>query len=291
MRILSFSKFKQNAVAPSTQLLESEAFANATDTFVCWLSGAGFLINSRGTTVMIDPVISMEKEKTDTVEIGLRLRVPLPIEAKDVSRLDAVLYTHADSDHVGKYTPLALAEKNALFYGTLPAVNQLEVLGVPVEQTKTIGIGETFKIGQIEITTTPADHPWQEMNPEKYGGSWGPKDCCGFLIKTPDGTIWCTGDTRLLPEHLQMTGIDVLLLDVSWNEYHLGPESAITLANKLSRAHLIPYHYGTYDTDIEALNGNPMELASKIRESKSRLHVLAPGEKFKVGASDFRHKN
>ncbi|MEH7119942.1 MBL fold metallo-hydrolase [Neobacillus vireti] len=73
------------------------------------------------------------------------MRVPLPIEAKDVPRLDAVLYTHGNSDHVGKYTPSALAEKNAWFYGTFPVVKNLEKLGVPVEQTKTIGIRETFK--------------------------------------------------------------------------------------------------------------------------------------------------
>jgi L-ascorbate metabolism protein UlaG (beta-lactamase superfamily) len=282
---MTLSESKQNAVAPDTQPLESESFAHSTDTFVSWLSGAGFLINSRGTVVLIDPVISMEKEKTDTVEIGLRLRVPLPIEAKDVPNLDAVLYTHGDSDHVGKYTPPALAEKDALFYGTLPVVNKLEMLGVPVEQTKTVRIGDTFKIGQIEITTTPADHPWQEKNPEKYGEPWGPEDCCGFLIKTPDGTIWCTGDTRLLPEHLQMEGIDILLLDVSRDLYHLGPEAA-TVANNLSNAHLIPYHYGTYDTPIGALNGNPLEVAPSISEWERRLHVLAPGEKFWVRASE-----
>jgi L-ascorbate metabolism protein UlaG (beta-lactamase superfamily) len=285
MKVLSLSESKQNAVAPATQPLESESFAKTNDTFICWLSGAGFLINSRGTVVMIDPVISMEKGSTDTVELGLRLRMPLPIEAKNVPRLDAVIYTHGDSDHVGKYTPPALAEKNAVFYGTLPVVKKLETLGVPVAQTKTLCLGETFKIGQIEITTTPADHPWQENNPEKYGEPWGPEDCCGFLINTPDGTIWCTGDTRLLPEHLQMTGIDVLLLDVSRDPYHLGPEAA-TVANNLSNAHLIPYHYGTYDTNIPALNGNPMEVAPSISQWERRLHVLAPGEKFWIRASE-----
>ncbi|MED4040971.1 MBL fold metallo-hydrolase [Niallia taxi] len=287
---MSLKDLKHNAVALDTHPLKPVSFTQSTNTFVSWLSGAGFLINSRGTVIMIDPVISMDKVKPNTVEIGLHLRVPLPIEAKNVPHIDAVLYTHGDSDHVGKQTPRTLAKKNSLFYGTLPVIKNLESLGVQVKQTKTINIGETFKIGQIEITTTPAEHPWQEKNPTKYGDPWGPKDCCGFLIKTEDGTIWCTGDTRLLPEHLQVTGIDVLLLDVSRDdEYHLGPDAA-TIANKLSDAHLIPYHYGTYDTNIEALNGNPMEVAQSISEWERRLHVLAPGEKFWLGAKEHSDK-
>jgi len=294
MKSLNLSESKSNAVAPATQPLQLEAFTKSSKTFIYWLSGAGFLINSRGTLIMIDPVISLEKRKADIAdinEIGFRMRVPLPIEATAVPRLDAVLYTHADNDHIGTYTPSALVHKGTLFGGTLPVVKSLETLGVPLGQTKTLGIGETFQIGQIEITTTPADHPWQQENPDKYGDPWGPKDCCGFLIKTLDGTIWCTGDTRLLPEHLQMTGVDLLLLDVSRNEYHLGPENAITLANTLSHSNLIPYHYGTYDTDIEALNGDPMELAPRISAWENRLHVLAPGEKFWLCASDFRHNS
>ncbi|MFD4058773.1 MBL fold metallo-hydrolase [Streptomyces californicus] len=282
---------KSNAIAPATQLIQQEAFTDSSGTFIYWLSGSGFLINSRGTLIMIDPVISLEKGKNDISEIGIRMSVSLPIEASSVPQLDAVLYTHGDNDHMGKYTPSSLVHKGTLFGGTPPVLKNLESLGVPVGQYKSLDIGETFRVGQIEITTTPADHPWQEKNPAKYGNPWGPKDCCGFLIKTLDGTIWCPGDTRLLPEHLQMKGIDVLLLDVSWNEYHLGPESAITLANTYSNAYLIPYHYGSYETEIEALNGNPMELAPSITSWQKRLHVLAPGEKFKVSRFEDEHKD
>jgi L-ascorbate metabolism protein UlaG (beta-lactamase superfamily) len=280
MKSADFSK--SNATAPASQLIQQSAFMETSDTSIYWLSGSGFLINSRGTLVMIDPVISHKKGKIGISEIGLPMSVSLPIEAPSVPPLDAVLYTHADNDHMGKYTPSTLVHKETLFIGTPPVLKNLDALGVPSGQTKSFDIGETFQIGHIEITTTPADHPWQEKNPVKYGNPWGPNDCCGFLIKTLDGNIWFPGDTRLLPEHLQMKGVDVLLLDVSWNEYHLGPESAITLANTYSNAHLIPYHYGSYDTELEALNGNPMELAPRISESQNRLHVLAPGEKFKV---------
>jgi len=38
---------------------------------------------------------------------------------------------------------------------------------------------------------------------------------CGYLLETPDGAIWHTGDTRLMREHLTMRGVNTLLLDVT----------------------------------------------------------------------------
>jgi hypothetical protein len=45
----------QQAKAPPTQAFHADAFAPSDDTTLRWLGMAGFLINSRGTTMMIDP--------------------------------------------------------------------------------------------------------------------------------------------------------------------------------------------------------------------------------------------
>ncbi len=66
---------------------------------------------------------------------------------------------------------------------------------------------------------------WQVLDPARYGPSFGPDDCCGYLVHTPEGTIWHPGDTTLLPEHLEIPGVGVLLLDVSRGDFHLGPDS------------------------------------------------------------------
>jgi len=102
-------------------------------------------------------------------------------------------------------------------------------------------------------------------------------------MKTPDGTIWHPGDTRLTDEHVQMQGVDVLLLDVSPNEYHLGVGNAARLANLLDVPCIIPHHYGTYDApDQTAYNGDPAEVEARISDAERRLRVLAPGERFEV---------
>ena len=48
---------KVQAKAPDTQTFGAEAFDATDATVLRWLGMAGFLINSRGTTIMIDPLL------------------------------------------------------------------------------------------------------------------------------------------------------------------------------------------------------------------------------------------
>ena len=46
---------RYQARAPRTQVFGEEAFEASDGTILRWLGMAGFLINSRGTTLMVDP--------------------------------------------------------------------------------------------------------------------------------------------------------------------------------------------------------------------------------------------
>jgi L-ascorbate metabolism protein UlaG (beta-lactamase superfamily) len=270
---------KENSVpqirAPYTKPITAKDFVPSENTSIWWLSGAGFLINSRGSLIMIDPVITMQAGSSEICELGHRMLVPLPIVATEVPRLDAILYTHLDDDHLAPITAPALIGTGGLYGGPAVVVQELERLGVPSSQARAFHIGETFRIGNVEITLTRADHSWPRQNP------YGPEDCCGFLISTPDGSIWHTGDSRLLAEHMQMSEVDVLLLDVSDDPYHFGIENAVKLANHLEDADIITHHYGTYyEPEMLAFNGDPEKLSPHITRSESRFHVLAPGERY-----------
>ena len=257
-----------------------ESFERPRRTSLWWLTNAGFLINARGTLVMIDPIISLDPETPGMSETGMRLLVPLPLEASHVPRLDAVVYTHADYDHFGRATAEVLYGTEALFVGPPPVTKELGEMGLSPYRIRAVSVEETVAVGHVSITPTPADHPWQLRDPKRFGRPWGPEDCVGYLIDTPDGRIWCPGDTRLMDEHVQMEGVDVLLLDVGRSEYHLGMEAAIRLANILDPPDIIPYHWGTYDApDHPAYNGDPLEVKERLHNPDA-FHVLAPGEEF-----------
>ncbi len=70
--------------------------------------------------------------------------------------------------------------------------------------------------------------------------------------------LWIPGDSRLLPEQLEMPQPDAILFDFNDNAWHIGFENAVKLANTYPHAELILSHWGTVDAPhIDAFNGDP----------------------------------
>ncbi len=75
--------------------ISSSFFDDRKDTLITWLGMAGALINSRGTIIFIDPIITHGKTP-ELCETGHRLLVPFPILSKDVPKA-AVAKVKVDS--------------------------------------------------------------------------------------------------------------------------------------------------------------------------------------------------
>lgn len=260
---------KYQAKAPKTKPFGKEAFAKSNKTTLRWLSMAGFLINSRGTTLMVDPLLE---------GYDMPIMVDFPIAAKDVPSVDAILATHSDNDHYSVPTCKALAGVTKSYHSTVYVDSLMKN-----EKLPSFGhnIGDVFKVGKISVKLTPADHAWQNAYPGASKRFFMPEDACGFWIETPDGTIWAPGDSRLMPAQLKMHNPDVILLDYSEDaEWHFGLEGSVKLINAYPNAQVLLGHWGTVDApDFAPFNGDPMNLI-KLAKNLKRIHVLAPGEPF-----------
>lgn len=260
---------KYQAKAPLTQPFGGEAFQKSDNTTLRWLGMAGFLINSRGTTFMIDPLLG---------GFDMPIMIEFPIKANEVPILDAVLITHSDNDHYSSITCADLKAVTKEFHSTIYVDSLMKNQGLP-----SLGhnIGDSFKIGGVKISLTPADHAWQNAYPEMNEGRyWKQEDCTGFWIETPDGTIWATGDSRLMSEHLTMPTPDAILFDFSDSEWHFTLEGAVKLANTYPNTLLLLHHWGSVDApDFPPFNADPEELR-KLIYNPERIVLLAPGEPF-----------
>ena len=115
---------------------------------------AGFLVNSRGTTFMIDPLLE---------GYDMPLLRDFPIKPKDVPHLDAVFATHSDNDHYSVETFKDLAPVTKEFHSTVYVDSLMKNEGL-----HSFGhfIGDTFHVGAVSVRLTLADHAWQNNFPK-----------------------------------------------------------------------------------------------------------------------------
>lgn len=262
---------KGQAVAAQTIKMTAEDFEKKEGTSVYWLGGGGAMINSRGTVLMIDPLLE---------DFDMPLLIDMPIDPKDVPKVDAVLVSHVDNDHYSRPTCRDLKpvckEYHTSFYVASLMKKECGIDGVGHD------IGDHIQVEDIDIEMTPADHAWQNEI-EKYNYRvWEDREYCGFYIRTKDAAIWYVGDSRLLESQLHMDAPDVIFLDFSDSSAHIGLENAYRLANAYPDAKLVLIHWGTVDApDFDAFNGNPQDIIENV-VNPGRVIVLAPGEEYRI---------
>ncbi len=262
-----------------TQPIGTSFFEERERTLAAWLGMAGVIINARGTILLIDPLITPVQQDGQVLsEDGHLFKVALPVEAKNLPRVDLVMYTHADDDHFGRLTAKHLADRlPCRFLAPPPVERGLREMGIDAERIRTAKEKDVVRVGAAEVVVTPAMHDWQEVDP------WKREDCCGYLVKTTDGTIWHPGDTRLIDDLLAFKNVDVMFFDVAAVDSHLGPAGSARLAASCGAKVMVAYHYGTFDMPPGSYgNCDPDDALPYVKGLPGKYVKLNPGEPFEL---------
>lgn len=260
------------AMPRSTKQVDAEAFDKRECTEIRWLTGGHVMINARGTTILVDPLLT---------GFDMPLLVQPPLKAEDIPAVDAVLVTHIDNDHFSAETCLVLKDVCRSYHATEYVAGEMRRVGLPGEGH---AIGGQFCINDVRVTLTPAKHNWQAYFADFAYREWMEEEYCGYWFDTPDGTIWLPGDSQLLESHLNMPQPDVILFDFSDNEWHITLDGAVRLANAYPNAQLLCIHWGTVDApDMTPFNADPKVLFDRV-VNPERIRVLGPGEPLRINA-------
>ena len=250
-------------VVPIQAVLSGEAFSRAE---------VPLITMSMGPLGVISRVCGQSFGSAATFGAAHRASAPGQM---DVFALDAVLLTHIDNDHFSRPTCHDVSSVCPAYHAPCYVAEVACEEGLPGVGHS---IGETFAVGNATCRLTPAWHNWQNDS-KKWGyRTWEREDYCGYWINTPDGSIWLPGDSKLLPEHLEMPEPDLILLDFSDNEWHITFDGAVRLANTYPNARLLCIHWGTVDApDWSTFNGDPRVLAAHVTNPE-RVLAPVPGE-------------
>ena len=266
---------RQDTSQLQTRPLSRSFFESESSTLVTWLGMAGVLINARGTIILIDPLITLvQADGEQKCEGHYRLRVPLPVTSDAIPRVDAVMYTHADGDHFGRLTAEVFAGRpETRFIATPPVRSRLLEMGVTEDRLITAKDFASIQLGAAVVEVSPALHDWQEKDP------WQRGDCCGYVVRTPDGSVWHPGDTRLIDELLEIRDIDILFFDIAAVRSHLGPEGSAKLAVSSGASIMFAYHYGTFELPPGSYgNCDPNDALPYVEGLSARFLQPSPGE-------------
>lgn len=212
-----------------------------------------FAVETAGKTLLFDPFIT-----------------PNPLAASvDVASLkpDFILLTHGHFDHVADAEQIARAS-GATIIGCYEVVEWFGKKGIANGIPMNSGGSCTREFGRV--TFTPAVHS-SSMPDGSYGGQPG-----GFLVETPEGAFYNSGDTALTRdiELLAAAGSLKFAALCVGDHFTMGYRDAATAAGWLGCREVLGVHYDTFPPitiDREA--------AKQAFELKgARLHLPRIGE-------------
>jgi L-ascorbate metabolism protein UlaG (beta-lactamase superfamily) len=189
---------------------------------ITWIGHSTVLIELDGMRLLTDPLLRRRV---------LHLR-RVGAAAAEIGSVDAVLISHAHSDHLDA--------------GSLERLDVSRLIGPPgvarrvrgwVDEIVEVGVGDEVEVGPVRVTATAAEHGGRSL---------------GYLL-SGSARMYFAGDTDLFDgmRELAAPGLDVALLPIGgWGPRlppgHLDPLRAAQALELLRPRIAIPIHWGTY---------------------------------------------
>ena len=221
-----------------------------------WLGHSAFhLVSPRGKHMLVDP--------------WLEGNPMAPVGDVPITHVDAILVTHAHSDHARDVVRLAkkfgsqvvCIHEASLWFGRQGVAN-----------CTGMNKGGTVQLTGVKVTMTNATHSssFDGGDEHVYGG-----EAAGFVVTLENGaTLYFSGDTGPTMD-MQIVG-DLYRPDVSvlpiGDLYTMGPREAAYAMKLLRSPYVVPCHYGTFPP----LTGTPETLRAELGKLGVQCEVVAP---------------
>jgi len=225
-----------------------------------WLGQSGFVLRAAGTTLLLDPYLSLGDDR----------RVAPPDDASAFTGLDGVLITHEHMDHLDADAcrAIAAASPDARFAVPRPIADRLRTLGIAAGRVVAMQPGERASFGAASVTATAACHGVHVADAYTLGRelSGGDVRFLGYIVAAGGVGVYHSGDTigfDGLAESVREVGADAALLPINGRTPereaqdlvgNLGPGEAADLAAAAGARVALPTHYEMF----AANTGDPL---------------------------------
>lgn len=191
-------------------------------------------------TVCIDPYLSDVVDRV--AKRGRMVKAPFPPEEL---KSDAVICTHNHLDHIDIDAIPEMKKDNMSFFAPIDAKETL--LSCGVSNYKPFDEGDSYRIGDFELTAVFADHTVPAV---------------GVILRHGDITMYFSGDTEYNDKLCELAkySIDIMVICINGKLGNMNVEEAVRLTEKISPKVGIPTHYGMFESNTE----DPKKYTSRV---------------------------
>lgn len=193
-----------------------------------WLGHSGFLINTNGKAIYIDPY-----------------QIP-----EGMPQADIILVTHGHYDHCSLEDIKKLQKKETIIITEKSSAKKLQ------GKVTVLQPGEKTEIDEILVTAVPAYNTNKKFHPQKNG--W-----LGFVLTIEGVRIYHAGDTDYIAE-MKKIAAEIALLPVS-GTYVMTASEAAQAALDINPAVAVPMHCGSLVGTMDDAKSFADALQGKIR--------------------------
>ncbi len=248
-----------------------------------WLGQSGFLLSTRGGTILFDPYLSDSLSRkyaaTDKPHTRITERVIAP---ERLSGVDVITSSHNHTDHLDAETLLPLFSANPRATLVIPRANRtfvLDRLGTFQSPLVDIDAGEQITVTGMEFHGIAAAHNTVERDEQ---------GCCRFLgcvVRVAGKTIYHSGDTLMhdgLVAALAPFRPHVALVPINGNKPerrvagNLNGREAAALSHDIKAGVAVPHHYDMFEFNTAA----PAEFEAECQRLGQKFRRLQNGEGF-----------
>lgn len=257
---------------------------------VTFINHATLLIQTQGINLLTDPIWSRRASPVSWFGPE-RVRAP-GIRFEDLPPIDFVLISHDHYDSLNLPTLKALQRlHNPIFLAGL-GTKELLKDAMPACQCETLDWWQSITAtGRVVITFVPARHWARRSLFDTNKRLWG-----GFVIETPDGNIYFSGDTGMGShfEKIQDTfgSFRLALLPTGGYEprwfmraVHVNPDEAVRVMKSMGIAYAVGNHYETFQLTDEGYKQPARDLDAALAShhvSPQHFRMLKFGEGWNI---------